>query len=419
MQNTSLPLRRNSNYHLLWSSQALSELGAQISIFALPLLILHSTGSAAYAGLASAVSAITRLVVLIPAGALVDRWNRKRVMLVCEGVRIPTMAGLAFGVASGSASFGLILLVAVVDGMATAMFMPAEEAALPQVVSKDQLNTAVAANAARGYLAALVGPGVAGFLLATGKALPFAVNAAACLVSFGLISFVRLNRDSTKNTTDNSLLSEISEGIQWVWRRPVIRASLTVAIVISVAFNALYLIVLTIANRAGIPAAEIGAIGVIIGASGIAGALAAPLMHRVLSPRAAILWMGWLSVAVTPLLAIVDSAYLLGGVMAVALTSPMVQTSIVAYQMANTPGHLLGRISAAMGLAGGAAGAAGPLLGGLLMDFTGQGAAVLTCTAVLLLASLAATFSRALRSFTSVHADPSGDQPVAAQQAEN
>ncbi|MET9258942.1 MFS transporter [Amycolatopsis sp. NPDC004079] len=408
-----LPLRRNRNYHLLWTSQALSELGAQISVFALPLLVLQLTGSAAYAGLVGAVSAVTRLVVLVPTGALVDRWNRKHVMLVCEAVRVPALAGLAFGVTAGAVPFACLLAVAVIDGTATAMFAPAEEAALPQVVAEHQLSTAVAANAARGYLAALIGPGAAGFLLAAGKALPFLANAAACLASCGLIGFVRLKAGRSRESS--SLVDEIRDGFQWIWRRPVIRAGLAVAAVVSVAFNALYLIVLTIAERAGMPAGRIGAIGMIIGASGVVGALAAPFANRVLSPRTAILGLSWLSAGCTPLLAVVDAYYLLGAVLAIlALAAPTVQTGIVAYQISSTPDRLRGRVSAALGLAGGAAGAAGPLLGGGLIDLAGRTVAVLTCAGILLLAGAAATFSRALRSFTSTRPDPAEDRPGAA-----
>ncbi|MCZ0993060.1 MFS transporter [Streptomyces noursei] len=339
----TLPLRRNTNYHLLWGSQALSELGAQISVFALPLLVLMLTDSAVDAGAAGAVSALTRLVVLVPAGALIDRWHRKRIMLLCELSRVPMMVGLGLMLLGDGVAFGYILAVAVVDGAAAAMFAPAEEAALPQVVTKEQLPTAVSVSAARSYLATLAGPGIGGFLFTAHKALPFLVNGVTYAGSFVMLLFLRLKRPGGAGGTGTagarrSLVGEIGEGIGWIWRRPVIRASMAVAVGVSVCFNALYLIVLTLAQRAKIPAAEIGAIGVLVGAGGLAGALLAPRMHRLLTPRAAIILLGWLGAGVTPLLLVRTSGYLFGAVLAaIAFLAPTVQTAVVTYQMALTP----------------------------------------------------------------------------------
>ncbi|MFJ9847905.1 MFS transporter [Streptomyces sp. NPDC101150] len=409
----TVPLRRNTHYHLLWGSQALSELGAQISVFALPLLILMLTDSAVNAGAAGAVSAFTRLVVLIPAGALIDRWHRKRIMLLCELARVPMMAGLALALLGDGVSFPYIVAVAVVDGAAAAMFAPAEEAALPQVVTREQLPTAVSVSAARSYIATLAGPGIGGFLFTAHKALPFLVNSVTYAGSFVMLLFLRLkgpgaaDADGGRGGGPSSLGSEIREGIGWIWHRPVIRASMLVAIGVSVCFNALYLIVLTVAERADIAAAEIGAIGVLVGAGGLAGALLAPRMHRLLTPRAAIILLGWLGAALTPLLLVRTNGYLFGAVLAaIAFLAPTVQTAVVTYQMSRTPDRLRGRVSAALGLAGGVAGAAGPLLGGLLVDTGGRTTAVLACSGVLLLAALAAGLSPALRGFTSVSGEP-------------
>ncbi|MEU8893163.1 MFS transporter [Streptomyces sp. NPDC048442] len=396
-----LPLRRHRNYHLLWGSQALSELGAQISMFALPLLILALTDSALYAGAAGAASAATRLIVLIPAGALIDRWNRRSVMLYCELARVPVMVALAWAVLQGNTTLAHILAVAIVDGAAAAMFAPAEEAALPQVVAKSQLSTAVSVSAARSYVATLAGPGVGGFLFSAHKALPFTVNALTYVASFVMILFLRLrSAKPAAAQPGGSLLREIGEGIGWIWRRPVIRASMMVAVVVSVCFNALYLVVLTAAQRSEVSAPEIGAIGVMVGLGGLAGALLAPQVHQRLSPRASIILLGVLGSCFTPLLLLGDSGYLFGGVLAlVAFCAPVVQTAVVSYQMSATPDRLRGRVSAAMGLAGGAAGAMGPLLGGALMDAGGKTLAVPVCTAVLLLAAVLAVLSPALRKF--------------------
>src|SRR4051812_10983165 len=84
---TSEPLRRNRDFVLLWSANFTSTLGAQVSSLAYPLIALELTGSAVQAGLIGSASIVTHIVFRLPAGALVDRWNRRRTMLTCDLVR--------------------------------------------------------------------------------------------------------------------------------------------------------------------------------------------------------------------------------------------------------------------------------------------------------------------------------------------
>ena len=85
---TAPPLWRNRNYLLLQGGQIVSYLGNQQQFIALPLLVLALTGSVVQAGIAVSVSTIAVLVVSPIAGALVDRWDRKRTMLVCDAGRM-------------------------------------------------------------------------------------------------------------------------------------------------------------------------------------------------------------------------------------------------------------------------------------------------------------------------------------------
>src|SRR5689334_5528293 len=77
------PLWRNRDYLLIASGQAVSDVGTQISHLAFPLLLLL-TSSPAQAGLAGALRAVPYVLMALPAGALVDRWNRRTVMLLCD-----------------------------------------------------------------------------------------------------------------------------------------------------------------------------------------------------------------------------------------------------------------------------------------------------------------------------------------------
>src|SRR5689334_4825991 len=78
------PLSRNRNYRILWTSQVFSEFGGNAAGIAFPLLILAVMHSPATVGLVLGIGAAASLLVGLPVGALVDRWNRKKVMLGCE-----------------------------------------------------------------------------------------------------------------------------------------------------------------------------------------------------------------------------------------------------------------------------------------------------------------------------------------------
>ena len=94
------PLWKNRNYMLLWGGQGISWLGTEISGIAMPLIILTLTGSPALAGAIGAMRGITYVLLAIPAGYVLDRWNRRNIMIV---------GNLGSGLAMLSVSVGLLL----------------------------------------------------------------------------------------------------------------------------------------------------------------------------------------------------------------------------------------------------------------------------------------------------------------------
>src|SRR4051812_27773128 len=93
------PLRRNRDFNLLWVGQVVSDLGANISQVAFPLLVLTTTGSPAMAGIVAAARTLPDLVLAVPAGALIDRWDQKRVMILADCARAAALGSLGLAVA--------------------------------------------------------------------------------------------------------------------------------------------------------------------------------------------------------------------------------------------------------------------------------------------------------------------------------
>jgi MFS family permease len=392
------PLSRNRNYRLLWVSRVLTGTGTNATVFALPLLVLASTGSPAQTGLAAGAYAAAQLAVGLPAGALADRWDRRRAMLGCEVVAALALGVLVATIASGLLTVWVVVAVAVVLGACRALFDPAEEAALPQVVPESQLSTAVALNGARSSVGQLAGTSLGGVLFGVARNLPFVADLVSRVVSFGLLLFLRLPDRERRAAPARRLGREVVEGLTWVRGQRFIRAIAVAAVVLNLLFQALYLVVIVVAQQRGRPPGEIGFIAAMLGVGGLVGALLAPWIIRRLGSYLSIVSVFWVAACLTPLLGLVDNGYLMGAVFAgMTLLAPAANTAIVTHQLLLTPDELRGRVSGLVSLVAGAAGALGPVLGGLLLEVVPGDRALLLCAAVLAVTGLLATVHPALR----------------------
>src|SRR5437764_7472248 len=114
------------DYTLLWIGQTFSLIGSSSSWVAYPLLVLALTGSPARAGIVSFASWLPYVLFQLPAGALVDRWHRKRTMVVCDAVRSAALASVVVALIGGWLSFWQLVLVAFVGRTQSVVLAPAE-----------------------------------------------------------------------------------------------------------------------------------------------------------------------------------------------------------------------------------------------------------------------------------------------------
>ncbi|MEU5261653.1 MFS transporter [Amycolatopsis sp. NPDC021455] len=393
-------LSRNRNYQLLWCSQALSEAGFSASMIALPLLVLAVTGSPALSGLVLGVDAMAQLVAGLPAGALADRWDRKKILLGCEAGYALAVASLAAAIWWGVVSVAQLVVVAAVMGCCRSLFGPAEDAMLAGVVSADQLPTAVAMNSARGALGQLSGTAGGGFLYALGRVVPFAFDLLAHLVSLVALCFVRAPRRAEVPSAGRHFGREIAEGLRWVWSVRHVRATMACAVSLNFFFSAYYIVVIVLAQERGITSGEIGVMAAMLGVGGVVGSLIAPSLQRRLSPYVSIMSVFWVLTLLTPLAAVIHDGYLLGALfVAMALSPPTANTTIGTYQLLLTPDRLRGRLTSVMAVIGGVSAATGPAFGGLVVQAFPGTDAVLLCAAGIALVTLFVTFSPTLRRF--------------------
>ena len=176
-------LWRNRDYMLLWSGQALSDIGGAVSELAFPLLVLTVTHSPAQAGFIAALRALPATLFSLFAGVLVDRWDRKRVMLVCDTGRALSLASIPIAFALGHLTVWQLYITAFLEGTLMIVFTLAKTAALSQVVTPVQLTTAVAQEEFVEGTTALFGPPLAGVLYTLGTMLPFITDAISYIIS--------------------------------------------------------------------------------------------------------------------------------------------------------------------------------------------------------------------------------------------
>ncbi|MCA1709684.1 MAG: MFS transporter, partial [Actinobacteria bacterium] len=265
---TIVPLSRNRNYRLLWVGQALTEFGGNAVGIAFPLLVLTITDSPATVGLVLGTGAAASLLVGLPAGALVDRWNRKRVMLSCNVAGVIASLSLVVALWSGVASVAHMVVVAIVFGVAGGTFAPAEMACLPNLVPDEQLSTAVSMNVARSNLAALSGTAVGGFLLAIGRFVPFAMDVLTGIAGFFALLFLRVPPRAVSPDPLSRLGHEMASGLRWMWWHRPIRVIALFAIGLNLFFAAYYIIIIVIAESRGVSLGQIGIMTAMMGVGG-------------------------------------------------------------------------------------------------------------------------------------------------------
>lgn len=398
-QEPTVPLYRNRNYNLLWSGQMFSELAAEVLAVAFPLLVLAMSGSPLQLGLASSVLAAATMLAALPAGVLADRWDRKKLLLLSQGLRALAVGSLVVAVAMDAYSFPHLLVVAAVEGIAASVFDPAEHAALPQVVPASQLSTAIARNTARPFVAALLGPVVAGLLFTVSPVHPFLMNAVMLLLSAVSLAFLRLPRRAAPAEEDD-FGGAAADGFRWAFGHRVIRTTLVWIVVSNLVFSALLVIVLAMSGQEDVGPGEIGLMMTCFGAGGLLGASVAARLHAALPPPVIVIGFSWLLAAATAAMVVLPSGLPFGLLLGVAaFLAPAANTTALTYQMMVTPDEMRGRLSSVAGLCSGIAGALGPMVGGVLMTVANGRSGVLACAAVLVVIAALTTLSPTLRRF--------------------
>jgi MFS family permease len=392
------PLRRNRDFMLLWSGQVVSTIGTRVTSVAYPLLVLALTGSPAQAGIVGFAQTLPFLLLYLPAGALVDRWPRKRTMILCDIGRALALGSVAVTAVLGTVSVPQLVVVAFIEGSLFVFFDLCEGAALPHVVAAEQLPAAIAQNQARIQGADLVGQPLGGVLFSIGRAMPFAFDAATYAVSAIGVAFIRRPMQLERVGRGGRLRDDIAEGLRAVWAEPFIRAAVFVTAGLNFVSNALTLVLIVRAQELGAGPAAIGLMFAFFGGGAIVGSVVAPSVRSRFGPRQVLVTIVWFWVLGTATLAFVPNVLGLGVVAGlIAFGGPIFNVVLGSIVYERSPDRLLARIRSTIRLVAWGTIPLGALAAGFLAGGLGAVGSILVLAAVDLVVGIGATVAPGMR----------------------
>lgn len=342
-------------FHRFWLSGFLSDFGDGLRLAAFPLLAARQTGSPAAVAAVTAVQSLPWLVLGAGLGVLVDRTDRRRVMVMVDVTRAAVIAGLAAAILTDSAGLALIYLTAFTTGAGSALRDTAAVACVPRLADPADLDRANARLIAGQIVGnELAGPAAGGWLFGLAAALPFAVNAGtlgiAVLLLLTLPSVFRPVIQPARQEPTTSLAAlrqEFSDGLRWLRRHSGIR-DVTIAAGIIAAMDAAWIAVLVL-YVIHILHQKPGMYGLLlaIGAVGgvTVGGLGPPITRR-LGPWRSLLIAGLVMAASQAVLGLTANVIIAAAMLAASSAAwALFAMTAVTMRQRQVPDNLLGRIT--------------------------------------------------------------------------
>lgn len=217
------PLRHNRDYAYLIAGGAVSSLGSRMSSIAFPLITLAATGSPFAVGLVAGTATMALVLIGIPAGALVDRWDRRRTMIASAALGGVAYLSVALAAFAGHVTVPHLMIAAACGGVANSFYTPAEQVAVRNVVRTDDIPRAAVNNQVRSAAAGLAGPPLGGLLFGITRGLPMVADAISYLVAIVCALRVRTPLPGKHRSEREDLLPSIRTGLSFLFGHELLR----------------------------------------------------------------------------------------------------------------------------------------------------------------------------------------------------
>jgi MFS family permease len=265
------PGRLGPSFRWLLASTTVNNAGDGIALSAGPLLVASQTRDPFLVSLALLSEYLPVLLFGVPAGAVADRVNRKRMVIVVNLGRAFVLGVLVAMILSGSVSIAIVLAALFVLGTAETLADAASSTILPGIVAKADLGIANSRMQGAFVLTnQLLLPPVGAFLFAVGPAIPFAANAAAFVL--GVILIIRVVTSQLQREETGSLRQEMADGIRWLIAHPPMRTLALTIVLFNVTYGAAWsVLVLYASERLGMSEVGFGLLTTAVAVGGVIG----------------------------------------------------------------------------------------------------------------------------------------------------
>ena len=283
-ERTFASLKRHRNYRLFFTGQVISVSGTWMQNVALAWLVVELTSSPIAVGALAFCRFIPFTIFGLVAGVVADRFDNRRLVIMTQTVSMALSAILAVLVLSGAETLWLVYLLAALGGTALVFDAPGRHALTFQMVGRDELPNAVALNASLFNASRVVGPALAGVLIAAfGVGICFALNTVTFVAV--LIGLLMMREDELvpveRSAEPPTMMRGIREGFAWVLRSPEMRLVLAIVTVVStVGFNFHVILPLLASDTLDTGPEVFGILSACFGGGALVGALLSAALGR-------------------------------------------------------------------------------------------------------------------------------------------
>ena len=286
-RRTFRSLRRHRNYRLFFAGQLVSVAGTWMQNIALAWLVIELSSSPLAVGALAFCRFVPFLLLGLVAGVVIDRFDTRRLLLATQAAAMLVSIALAVVTLAGWATLPVVYALAAVGGLVLVFDAPGRQTLTFQMVGESELQNAVALNSGLFNASRVIGPAIAGLLIAAvGTGMCFVVNAISFLAV--LVALYLMREDelfAVEKRPDTKVVAGIREGLAWAVRTPIVRIVLVVVTVVSlVGFNFNVLVPLLASQTLDVGAGTFGLLSAGFGLGALVGALATASLREA-SPR--------------------------------------------------------------------------------------------------------------------------------------
>ena len=361
--------RLGESFNRLWTASAISNMGDGVMGAAFPLLVASITRDPVSVSGASVAGRLPWFLFALISGALVDRLDRRRVLIWTDVFRAVTVGGLALLVAFDQAGLAVIYGVAFLLGSAETMFDTSAEAIIPKLVDSPELARANGRLQATEFVTGtFAGPPLGAALFALAAAVPFFVNAVSFLLAALIVALIGGQFTSERRGAPVPIRQDIGEGLRWLWRNRVLRTlSMMAGGINFFSSGILAIFVLYAQDILGVSDVGFGVLLTLVGIGGLLGALASRITVARLGPGVTVHAVVVLGAALSAAMGVLSDPYLVGGLL-ILYGFVVIHWNVVAVTLRQqlVPDELRGRVAGVARLIAWGSQPLGALLGGVL-----------------------------------------------------